>query len=456
MIPVVHPDEMAAIDRAAPEPVEVLIGRAGAAVARAALDLLGGGYGRRVVVIAGKGNNGNDGRAAARRLRRRGVRVVEVTTADGVEVLPPADLVVDAAFGTGFRGTWTSPVPAHPATPVLAVDIPSGIDGVTGRAEGRPLAATRTVTFAALKPGLLQGDGSRFAGSWQVADIGLDTGSARAHLLTDDDVTTGIAPRPPDAHKWRTAVWAVAGSPGMEGAAALVAAGALRAGAGYLRASAPGVPAPTSAGMPVEAVGHPVASDGWDEVVLAEVGRFACLVVGNGLGTSGATTAALRRVVARSPVPVVVDADGLTALGSDAVEVLRDASAPVVLTPHEGEFARLAGTPPGADRLAATRALAARLGVTVLLKGPLTVVADPDGRVLLSDSGDARLATAGTGDVLAGMVAAFLARGCPPLEAAALAAFVHGRAAALGSREGFVAGDLPALIPPALDGLRGP
>ena len=162
---------MGAIDAAAPEPVEVLIGRAGAAVARAVVDLLGGTYGRRVVVLAGKGNNGNDGRDAARRLRRRGMRVHVLDAADLPEVLPACDLVIDAAYGTGFRGEWTPPT--APA-PVLAVDIPSGVDGLTGQMPGGALTAARTVTFAALKPGLLLRPGADRAGQVDVADIGLD------------------------------------------------------------------------------------------------------------------------------------------------------------------------------------------------------------------------------------------------------------------------------------------
>ena len=151
MIPVVTPEEMGAIDAAASEPVEVLIDRAGAAVAQAAVEMLGGTYGRRVVVVAGKGNNGNDGRSAADRLRRRGVRV-EVVRADlAPDRLPAVDLVIDAAYGTGFRGTFEAPDAGGAL--VLAVDIPSGVDGLTGVASGRVLRADRTVTFAALKPG---------------------------------------------------------------------------------------------------------------------------------------------------------------------------------------------------------------------------------------------------------------------------------------------------------------
>src|SRR5205823_3857377 len=181
VIPVVTPEEMKAIDAAAPEPVDVLVGRAGAAAARASLDILGGAYGRRVVVVAGKGNNGADGRDAARRLRRRGVRVHVVDAADALERVPPCDLVLDAAFGTGFRGEYRGPDPADAA--VLAIDIPSGVDGLTGLACEGAVTADVTVTFAALKPGLLLGDGADRCGQVEVVDIGLDVSGARIELV---------------------------------------------------------------------------------------------------------------------------------------------------------------------------------------------------------------------------------------------------------------------------------
>ncbi|HEY4377962.1 MAG TPA: NAD(P)H-hydrate epimerase, partial [Acidimicrobiales bacterium] len=169
MIPILTPEEMAAVDEGAPEPVDVLIERAGAALAQVVLEELGGGYGRRVVVLAGKGNNGADGRAAARLLARRGVRCTVVDAAAGIERLPPCHLVIDAAYGTGFRGSFTGPELVEP-TPVVAVDIPSGVSGLTGEASGTPWRARRTVTFAALKPGLLLGDGPSAAGQVTIAD----------------------------------------------------------------------------------------------------------------------------------------------------------------------------------------------------------------------------------------------------------------------------------------------
>ena len=450
MIPIVTPEEMAAIDAAAPEPVEVLIERAGEATARVARRMLGGAYGRVVNVIVGKGNNGNDGRAAAQRLRADGmtVRVFDVATCPAR--LPPADLVIDAAFGTGFKGTWDAPNVG--AAPVLAVDLPSGIDGLTGERRGRSLAADRTVTFAAMKPGLLFGAGRGLAGEVEIADIGLDTSRARANLIDAGDVRAWWRPRPPTAHKWSRAVRAVAGSPGMTGAAHLCSGAAQRAGSGMVTLSSPGIEPVT----PVEIVHKRVPGFDWAQPVLADLHRFRALVIGPGLGREEHTVVAVRATVAGAQVPVLVDGDGLFALAWDhdgAAPLLRGRNDPTVLTPHDGEYGLLAGHGPGADRLDATRHLAADLGAVVLLKGPSTVVADPHGTVLVAAAGDERLATAGTGDVLAGVIGALLASGVPPLRAAAAGAWIHGEAARLGPSIGLVASDLIDAIPLVLERL---
>lgn len=446
MIPVLTPSEMAAVDAAAPEPVEVLIERAGAAVAREALRMLGGAYGRRVVVVAGKGNNGADGRSAAVRLRRRGVRVVVIDAPDAPAALPACDLVLDAAYGTGFHGVYDAPDAA--GTPVLAVDIPSGVDGTTGGAAGRVLSASRTVTFAALKPGLVLEPGRTLAGEIVVADIGLDTSSASIGVVESHDLLAWLPTRPVDAHKWRTATLVVGGSPGLTGAVHLTASAALRAGAGMVRVGSPGLI--DDPGRPTEAVGLDLPAEGWAADVLDGLTRFHALVIGPGLGLGDGTRAAAREVIARAPVPTIVDSDALTALGGSAAEVLGDRIAGTVLTPHDGEFERLAGGPPGTDRVAAARSLAADTGAVVLLKGPTTVVADPSGTVRVVTAGDARLATAGTGDVLSGVIGALLAQGLAPLDAAAAGAWLHARAAVLGPAHGLLAGDLPHLLVPAL------
>jgi NAD(P)H-hydrate epimerase len=242
----------------------------------------------------------------------------------------------------------------------------------------------------------------------------------------------------------------------MTGAAELSAHAAYRAGAGMVRLGVPGAdPALLTAG---EAVATALPADGWASAALEMVSRCHALVVGPGLGRAVDTGPQVRRLVAEAPVPVVVDADGLVALGTGA-EIAgtvgpgpaadpRDPDGGVrcVLTPHDGEFTRLTGSAPGVDRIAAARGLAAATAAVVLLKGPTTVVAHPGGSALLITAGSPRLATAGTGDVLSGAIGAFVARGLPLFEAAGLAAHVHGRAAALGPPEGLVAGDLADLL----------
>jgi ADP-dependent NAD(P)H-hydrate dehydratase / NAD(P)H-hydrate epimerase len=427
----------------------VLVERAGTAVAWTARSMLGGVYGRRVVVLAGPGNNGADGRIAGRILRSWGVAL---TVIDIDRHTPPpneigeADLVIDAAFGTGFAGVFVAPsIRAH--TKVLAVDIPSGVDGLTGFVDpaSRVLRADRTVTFAAHKSGLLLGEGAELAGVVTVADIGLDVHHPEritVEFIGDSDWPARLPQRERDAHKWNGAVLVVAGSPGMTGAAHLSARAAARAGAGLVRLAIPGDLASGD-----EIVGVPLELEGWSAAVLAAAERCQSIVLGPGLGRSKATTRAIHAFLRDSAWrnrPIVIDGDGLSALN---VDVLRGrVSGTTVLTPHDGEFARLAGSPPGHDRAASARDLAKRLGAVVLLKGPTTVIASPTGVTSVVRAGDERLATAGSGDVLAGIIGAFLAAGLAPHDAASAAAAVHGAAALRGRRVGLLAGDLPELV----------
>ncbi len=454
MRPVLTRDEMRAADAAALAQVshETLVQRAGTAVAHSALRLLGGGaYGRRVVVVAGKGSNGADGRVAAAVLARRGARVT-VLEAEGASGRLPArcDLVIDAAYGTGFRGSYEAPgVPAGAV--VLAIDIPSGVDADSGAGSGRPVRADRTVTFAALKPGLLQGDGAELSGVVAVADIGIGFPTPQTCLMEDADIGALLPARRRDGNKWNHAVGIAAGSAGMEGAAVLSARGAMAAGAGMIRLGSPGHHPETV--WPTEAVRMALPAEGWADAFLAATAKCKAVVIGPGLGTAEDVAEEIRAVIAAVPVPLVIDADALTALGDagSARRVLDKRGAPSVLTPHDGEYARMAGDAPGPDRLAAARRLGGATGAVVLLKGSLTTVAHPDGAqvtpdVLLSDAGGPALATAGSGDVLSGVIGAFLARGVPAHEATALAAHVHGRAGSLGPPEGLVAGDLPDLV----------
>ncbi len=479
MRPVVTPAEMAAIDAEAPESIEELIARAGWTTARAALAMLTRPYGSRVIVLAGKGNNGADGRAAVPHLVRAGVHVtvVDVGSDDPGPGRASAarperpDLVVDACYGTGLRRPFDAadlPIDVGD-TPVLAIDIPSGIDGATGQLRDRPLPATTTLTFAAAKPGLLLSPGRELVGRLVVADIGLDCSRATIHHLEPADLDRWPG-RAVDDHKWRRAVAVVGGGPGMTGAPRLSASGALRAGAGYATLSIPGLDGADSGpgagpGDPIEAVGRPAGVE-WAHDLAGLADRIGAAVVGPGLAETATNREQVARWWARSTVPTVFDAGALAALaalgpvapvGPEAEPAEGDGlprpGATHVLTPHDGEFARLTGRRPGPDRVAEARALAAQRGAVVLLKGPTTIVADPAGSVLLSTAGDARLATAGTGDVLAGIVAAGLAGGLDPLSAAGLGAELHGRAAATGRAVGLVASDLPELVADLLSGL---
>ncbi|MGH9304861.1 MAG: NAD(P)H-hydrate dehydratase, partial [Acidimicrobiales bacterium] len=356
-------------------------------------------------------------------------------------------------------GSYRAPK-APPGVPVLAVDVPSGLDALTGESPSGSVKAARTVTFGALKPGLLVGDGPGHCGAITLAPIGLpiDVAHASIHLVEDADVSTVVPPRPRDGHKWRSALAVVAGSTGMIGAASLVARAAMRAGAGMVRL---GVPGAVANELPVsEAVAMSLSRESFDTDVAPELERVRALVVGPGLGRAVGTARCVRRLVAASGhLPTVVDADGLSALGTaeEACEVIsaRKGPAPVLLTPHDGEFAGLCGEPPGPDRIESARTAARRCGAIVLLKGSTTIVAGPEGEVLLSASGTPALATAGTGDVLSGIVGALCARGAGLAEAGAIGAHVHGRAARAGLGESLLAGDLPDLVAWVLSELCG-
>jgi hydroxyethylthiazole kinase-like uncharacterized protein yjeF len=455
VIPIVTPAEMGAIDAAAVEPVEELIHRAGRATAQVAFDMLGGAYGRVVNVLAGGGNNGNDGRSAGASLRQRGVQVRIIDAATRPPVLPPCDLVIDAAYGTGFRGDWIAPDVTSPGGErpmVLAVDIASGVNALTGAAGLGVLAADRTVTFQALKPGLIFGAGRELSGDVVVADIGLDVSVATQHLVEESDVAAWWPTRAHDAHKWKGAVRVVAGSPGMLGAGRLCAEAAARSGAGLVTLSSPGIDPDARS----EVIQHRIPASDFCNEVLSDLDRFGALVIGPGLGREDATITAARELISEALLPVVIDGDAIFAAAwspDGAASLVRPRRRPTVITPHDGEFSLLAGHSPAADRVAAARGLAAELGVVVLLKGPTTVVAAPDARVLVVDHGDERLATAGSGDVLAGMVGALLAAGLSPERAAAAAAWLHADAARRGPRRGLLAGDIVGLIADAIGSL---
>ena len=407
MLPIVTPTEMAAIDVAAPEPVEVLIDRAARHVAREAIELMGGTYGRRVTVLAGPGNNGADGRVAAVYLARRGVRVSVVEALGAPASLRPVDLVIDAAFGTGLARSYAPPTVGENQL-VMAVDIPSGVDGLTGERLGLPLSAERTVTFAALKPGLVLEPGRSLAGEVRVVDIGLGVGSPTRHAVEDADVAALVPMPSAEDHKWRSGVRIIGGSGGMTGAGWLAARAAQRAGAGMVQLAMPG--AHSSEG-PTEAVVLPLPTVGWAQDALEGLDdRVRAMLVGPGLGRGDPRSV---RAMLDVPVPLVIDGDALT---SEVAAALMGRTAPTILTPHDGEWQRIGGDS-GPDRLERTREFAVKHGVTVVRKGPTTVIAAPDGHIRVITSGTSALATAGTGDVLAGFVTALLSQGLAPFDA---------------------------------------
>jgi len=402
--------------------------------------LTGGVAGRRVCAVVGSGDNGGDALWAATFLKRRGasaaaillnperthaVALAAFRKAGGrvVESVPAAvDLVIDGVVGISGSGPLrpnAADVFDNVTAPVVAVDIPSGIDVHTGASDGPHVHAASTVTFGGLKPVHAFGD----CGRVELVDIGLHLPASDLLELEASDVAARWPiPGPKDDKYTQGVTGVLAGSATYPGAAVLCTGAAVAATSGMVRYAG-------SAAQQV--ISH------WPEVVaaptLGAAGRVQAWVVGPGLGTDEAGAAALWFAL-ETDLPVIVDADGLTILAAHP-DLVINRSAPTVLTPHAGEFKRLAGSPPGEDRVDATRKLADRLGVTVLLKGNVTVIADPGGPVYLNPAHQSWAATAGSGDVLSGIVGALLAAGLEPAHAAAAAAYVHARAANLSAAD---------------------
>jgi hydroxyethylthiazole kinase-like uncharacterized protein yjeF len=403
----------------------------------------GGVAGRRVCAVVGSGDNGGDALWAATFLRRRGAAAdaillkPEYTHQQGLAAFRDAggrivdsvgaatDLVIDGVVGISGSG------PLRPdaadvfdavdakAIPVVAVDIPSGIDGATGAITGPAVHAALTVTFGGLKPVHALAD----CGRVQLIDIGLDLPETDVIGVESADVAARWPMPGPHDDKYSQGVTGVlAGSSTYPGAAVLCTGAAVAATSGMVRYAGSG---------------HGDVLAHWPEVIAsptpAAAGRVQAWVVGPGLGTDETGAAALWFAL-QTDVPVLVDADALTILAAHP-DLLASRRAPTLLTPHAGEFARLAGAPPGDDRISATRKLADAFGATVLLKGNVTVIADPGGAVYLNPAGQSWAATAGSGDLLSGMIGALLAAGLPTAEAAAAGAFVHARAAALSAAD---------------------
>ncbi|WP_213452771.1 NAD(P)H-hydrate dehydratase [Rhizomonospora bruguierae] len=457
-------------------PPGILMQRAAAGLARRCALLLqdgGGVYGATVLLLVGAGNNGGDALYAGARLAERGASVLahllapERVHLEGLaalrraggrvvrEVPPAADLVVDGIVGIGGSGGLRDPAAAAVervaalGAPVVAVDVPSGVAVDTGDLPGVAVRADVTVTFGCLKPALVVGPAAPHAGQVELVDIGLEPwlrGAPAVRVPEAADVAAWWPTPGAGSEKYSRGVVGVAtGSATYPGAGVLSVGGALAGPAGMVR----------YAGGARE---HVLASHPSAVAVerVAEAGRVQAWVCGSGIGTDEQAAAAVRTVLSSS-LPVVLDADAISLLvdGSMA-EVLRR-QAPIVLTPHDREFARLAGEAPGADRVAAALRLAAWVNAVVLLKGDRTVVATPDGRAWANPTGTPALATGGTGDVLAGLLGSLLAAGLEPERAAVAAAYAHGLAGREAARSGPVsAADVAAALRPTIAALVGP
>lgn len=492
--------EMRAIDARTTDeygiPSLLLMENAGAAVARRALAMVDGG---RVAVYCGKGNNGGDGLVVARHLASAGcdVRVYFGQEPDAMRgdaavnlgivrriglplhslSAPPrqpwaADLVVDAVLGTGLKGEVAGPAAVlietirRSAAPVLAIDLPSGLDSDTGRLALISVRARWTVTLALPKIGLALYPGREAAGRVEVADIGipralLDDPALQAVWTGPAAVAALLPPRPPTAHKGDAGrVFVLAGSEGMIGAAALSSMGAVRGGAGLVTLGVPRSLIDVAAAKVTEVMTFPVpetdtrAPDRDALPALREKIQSAnALAVGPGLGQHSRTGELLRALLSGWVRPVVVDADALNLLSPAGPRTFpRNA----VLTPHPGELARLMNAAIAeieADRVAAVRRAADRFRCVVLLKGAATLVADPAGRLVVNSTGTPAMATGGCGDVLTGLIAALLAQRLSPFDAAAAGAYLHGLAGELAASQvggpGIAAGDLLTHLPAA-------
>ncbi|MFI6428664.1 NAD(P)H-hydrate dehydratase [Rhodococcus oryzae] len=411
----------------------------------------GGVAGRRVTLLVGSGDNGGDALWAGAMLRRRGVAVRAVlldpvrahaaglaalrAVGGRVEVgadadLGDPDLVVDGIVGISGRGPLRPPAAALVArvgVPIVAVDLPSGVDPDTGVTAGPAVTASVTVAFGALKP--VHALAAAHCGRVELVDIGLDLPDASVRTLTAAEVgARWPMPGPADDKYSQGVVGVIAGSARYPGAGVLCAGAAVTATSGMVRYAGTAAPQVLSRWPEV------VAVDGFDAA-----GRVQAWVVGPGMGVDEEALTVLRAVLG-TDLPVLVDADALTLVAAEP-GLVAGRSAPTLLTPHAGEFARLTGRGSAsqrlaADRVAATRGLAAEWGISVLLKGRCTVVADPDGSVLLNEAGGSASATAGAGDVLSGVIGALMSTGLAPLTAAAMGARAHSLAANLAAGQG--------------------
>jgi NAD(P)H-hydrate epimerase len=512
-------DQMRRVDRRTIDqlgiPGLLLMESAGRGVAEQILRDFPDAASRKVVVLCGKGNNGGDGLCASRHLARlgasprvllfgraeeltgdaavnlvaaraSGLRVEEVLTAEDwtrhLFLLRPGTIVLDALLGTGVvggaRGLLAEVIEDlnEAEATVLSVDLPSGLDANSSQVSGPAVRAHRTYTLCRPKLPLVLKPAADWTGSWVVIPIGVPdavVAEERPELewLDPEAVGSLLPQRSPEAHKGSFGhLLAVAGSRGKAGAAVLLARAALRSGVGLVTVATARSVRPEVACQQAELMTEPLPETRQGAISRAAPGAIGrllqgrdALAIGPGLGAAAETSAAVRELLRRPALPAVLDADGLNAYAGDRARkpsLPKAGRHPLVLTPHPGEASRLLRTSTAEvqeDRLASGRKLAAATGAVVVLKGHRTVVAHPDGRAAINSTGNPGMATAGTGDVLTGIIGAFLARKLTAWDAARLAVFVHGdagdRAARAVGEEALTAGDVLNFLPEALSGV---
>lgn len=474
-------------------PGTLLMERAALALIDEARELLGELVGKRIYLYCGKGNNGGDGLAAARlfletgaiitgvllfpkgqyrglamenleRAAKYGVNLRDWETINDQE-LQAADLIIDAVLGTGAVGPATGVAAAAierincSGRPVLAVDLPSGIGIDSGEVPGPAVRARRTVTFGLAKPGLLIFPGAEYAGDITIKTIGfpsqlLEAAELKIESLSSAECGSLLPRRKATAHKGSAGhVLVIGGSSGMTGALALATMGALRSGGGLVTAALrPGLSFPEK---PLE-----IISGTWQDLGNSWQ-RYSSIVIGPGLSTAPDGAVMLAQVLNQTSAPLIIDADGLNLLAS-GVRLPDRPGNPTVLTPHPGEMSRLTGLSIAAiqaDRMGIARRFASQWGVTVVLKGARTVIAAPDGSCYINVTGNPGMATAGMGDVLAGVIGGLIAQGLSATTAAVVGCYLHGlagdRVAARLGMAGLIADDLLPEIPQAMAALRG-
>jgi len=486
-------------------PSLILMENAGIRTVEVIEDLLESSQSDKVVVLAGKGNNGGDGLVVARHLINAGIHVDVFLLAGSNEMTPDSytnyqilsrmsrnifplqveedldrlmlallscDLIVDAIYGIGFQGqmndfdsqivrmvNWSKAL-------VVAVDIPTGVEADSGRVYGEAIRASHTVSFALPKIGLLLEPGKDYVGTLSVADISipaplLQDKSLKTSLISEAMVMSWLGPRHPESHKGTYGhALLIGASPGLSGAVIMAAGAALKSGAGLVTAAVPesllGV---VDAGW-IEIMSSPLAESKQGTIALEALpliegllGRASACAIGPGMSRFPEAPAILHSLLKKAGIPVLIDADGLNALAED-LNILKDHQVPVVLTPHPGEMARLTGKnieEIQSNRIAVAREFAQQWGVTLVLKGNKTIIAGAAGEIFLNITGNPGMATAGSGDVLCGLITGLMAQGLRPLDASIAGVYLHGLAgdwaAEIKGQRGLLAGDILNSLP---------